>query len=509
MLYQTKPNILSYINKLRNSKMRQMIWPIKSTELAKFLPMAMLMLTILLNQNLVRGLKDSLIITMIRPEVISFIKLWGEIPFGIAFVLIYTKMCNIMTAEQAFRRILCFFLFFFAFFAFVIFPLRFHIHPDPLVIDHYVQLYPNIKWFIIMWGQWSVVIFYIMGELWPVIVFSLLFWQLANKITKVEESARFYPFLSLFGQTNLLLSGLTLKYFTSDFHFLRPIFNYLQDETEISLKSVICVVIFSGIIGLILHIYIDSQIVSHSKSKISKKHLDLGFWDSIKLVLSSRYLGLICLLLVGYGVSINIIEGLWVSKIREMHSSPSEFMSFQGMLMFWTGIFTLFCTITGSNIIRHFGWFWGAVITPVVIMLTGSAFFLSVIFENNLDLITPVNSIMTPIAIIVFIGAIQNIFSKGTKYSLFDATKEMVYIPLDDETKTKGKAAVEIVGAKSGKAISAIISFISFTVFPNAIYQDIAPVLLVFFAIFCVAWIYAVNNLSKHYNLRISHNSQE
>lgn len=38
-------------------------------------------------------------------------------------------------------------------------------------------------------------------------------------------------------------------------------------------------------------------------------------------------------------------------------------------------------------------------------------------------------------------GTVQNILSKATKYAFFDPTKEMAYIPLDQEAKVPRQAS--------------------------------------------------------------------
>ncbi len=61
----------------------------------------------------------------------------------------------------------------------------------------------------------------------------------------------------------------------------------------------------------------------------------------------------------------------------------------------------------------------------------------------------------------VLIGAAQNILSKAAKYSLFDPCKESAFIPLDAESRTKGKAAVEVIGAPLGKSGGSFLQQVS------------------------------------------------
>jgi len=76
----------------------------------------------------------------------------------------------------------------------------------------------------------------------------------------------------------------------------------------------------------------------------------------------------------------------------------------------------------------------------------------------------------------------------------------MAYIPLDDELKTKGKAAVDVIGGRAGKAGGAFVQNMLLIAFATKDVVSIAPLTFGVFAIVGVAWLYAVKVLSVKVN---------
>jgi ATP/ADP translocase len=56
----------------------------------------------------------------------------------------------------------------------------------------------------------------------------------------------------------------------------------------------------------------------------------------------------------------------------------------------------------------------------------------------------------------------EQVFAKGAKFSMFKPAEEMVYIGLDEQSRTKGKAAIDVVGAQTGKSVGSVLQQVSF-----------------------------------------------
>lgn len=491
------------------SKLRMALWPIHGSELKKFLPMSIMMFLVLVNYTLLRNTKDTLLITApsCGVEVIPFLKMWGVMPCAILFFLIYSKLSNILSREALFYTCLIPFLLFFAAFSFIIYPNKEWLHPTLESITSLRESCPNVKWFVSLYGVWSFAIFYVLSELWGVIVVSLLFWQFANEITRTQEAKRFYAFFGLLGNIALITSGALVQWL-GESHQSLPL---EEDPWGLSISYMMIAVVTAGVLILVVYWWLNRYVLTDplyydgvkslgENSPSDKPKLSLA--QSLSYLFSSKYLGFITILVLSYGITSNIIDLTWKNQIKTYLPDSNDYFAFMGRYTFWTGVVTVSFILTTKGIVNRFGWYWGAIITPVILFLTGAFFFAFVLFKESLNDVVAYFGV-TAVYMAVMIGAVQNILSKGAKYSLFDPTKEMAYIPLDQELKVKGKAAVDVIGGRLGKTGGGLIEFILLTI-TGGTQLTIAPYLFAIIAFVSFIWMGAVKSLSKLYNTKIA-----
>ncbi len=471
-------------------------FPIKREELKHFIPLAILMFCILLNQNILRILKDSVIISEVNVEIINFIKLYFVTPIAPIFLIIYSKMVNVLPLQRIYYYLLAFFCTFLFLFAFVIYPNVHYFHFDKSYIVEFSEHNPRLKWYMLIAGNWSYIMFYVLGELWPNIFYVLLFWQCANTITTTNQAKRFYTLVSLFGNSSLILVGLMTMHLASENSILNKYFGDSQHKIILTQALVLIVMIISLVSALVMR-YIGSNLLSNYSSPKDRPKLSLK--ESLIYISKSRYLWLLLVCSASFGLVINLVEVVWKDKAKQLYPDMNSFAHFSATYIFWTGISIAVFTIIGNNIIRMYSWFASAIITPVIILVTGVMFFILVVFDNFSFLFTNAIIFSSPLALCVLIGTIQNVIVKGAKYSIWDTSREMLYIPLDIELKTKGKAAVDVISAKVGKSLGSLIQIIIFTIMPFASYSSISPILMVIFIAFCIIWISTISEISEKY----------
>jgi ATP:ADP antiporter, AAA family len=482
---------------------RAALWPIHAYELKKFLPLAFIMFCLLFNYTILRDTKDTLVVNSAGAGAITFLKLYCVTPAAILFVIIYAKLTNVLKRETVFYAVVTPFLVFFGAFAFLIYPNLHLVHPSAETVQSLLQNYPRMSGFIDLYAYWAFSLFYVLSEIWGSAMIALMFWQFANHIVRMTESKRFYGLFAVVGNLALILSGQVVGFSSG---FIQQFYATKEEAWGVSLYLLMGAVVLFGVISMGLYRWMHTNVLTDKKyfdpeeqmGKTKKKKEKLSLVDSAKLILRSPELGLIATLIMAYGVTINLIEVQWKHQLGLWYAGDKGgYNWFMGQFSTVTGIATiLFGLFLGSNILRRVSWFSAAVITPLMITVGGIVFFGFIFSENIMNFVMH-NLGMTAVAAATFLGAVIVILSKAIKYILFDSTKEMAYIPLDDELKTKGKAAVDVIGGRAGKAGGAFTQSTLLILFATKDVVAIAPQAFVVFAVVCGAWLFAVKVLSR------------
>jgi len=506
------------VNQVKTQKefsgIRGVIWPVHSHEIKKFLPMAIMMVFILFIFTILRDIKDALFINApgSGAECISFVKIYGVTPSAFIFTVILFKLADILNPNKLFTLIVSLFLLYFGCFAFIIYPNRELFHLSLATIESLQQLYPKLHWVIPIIGNWSISLFYIVSDLWGSVVLCFLFWQFANRITKMQQARRFYSLFGMVGNIGLLISG-SMVIFSSKYSKSHSL---IANSFELNLKILMSAVLISGILILFCYYLMNKYFLKDSSHFENDNNLlpsskteTLSIFASIKQLLKNRYVLLIALLVICYNMAINLVEGIWKGQIKIAFPNMNDYSAFMGKFSAMTGVITIIIMLLGVNILRRVSWRSAALIAPLMMLVTSIVFFIVVSQNLTNDPFTPIMG-TTMVMLAVIIGMLQNSFSKGTKYSLFDATKNIAYMPLDKEVKVKGQAAVEVLGGRVGKSggsliqaglltiVSGNVSLLSFT-------YILGPLVVTI----CFIWLASVFMLNKKFMHLVNKKGQD
>ncbi|MEI8366481.1 MAG: Npt1/Npt2 family nucleotide transporter [Parachlamydiaceae bacterium] len=444
------------------NSLRSYFWPIHRREVRKFLPMLAILFLICFNHSVLRNMKDAIVVTASGAEVIPFIKVWVMFPMAILLTILFTKLSNRYSQERVFYIMVGGFLLFFNLFAFVFYPLRDVVHPHALA-DRMELLFPaGFRGLISMVRYWTFTGFYVMSELWASIVLHVLFWGFANEVTRIGEAGRFYSVFGVGSNISTICAGQASIFFT----WLPSVTNFFGkgDQWEQTQMILIAAVTVCGVLAMLIFRWMNSSVLKdpsfdefHHNKRVSKAKGKLSFRESFSYLSNSKYLLCIAVLVVSYNLVINLVEIIWKDQLRLLYPNPAEFNNYMNNLTSIMGVISTVTALFLAKIIARFGWTKTAMITPVIMLVTCAGFFTFLFFRDSLAPIVIALTGTTPLAIAVFFGGAQNCLSKAAKYSVFDTTKEMSYIPLSHECKLKGKAAIDGVGSRFGKSGGSLI----------------------------------------------------
>lgn len=505
-------NIPSQTSQYEFSRIRNFFWPIHRSELKKLVPMFLLFFLISFVYSMLRTMKIALVITAENSgaEIIPFLKIGAALPGALFFTYLFTKLINRFNREQVFYAMLSGFLIYFAIFLFLLYPNHRELQLDSLAnfLQQYIFVREGFNGLIAVIRHLNLTIFYVLAEMWSAVVLSVLFWGFANEVTKVHEAKRFYAIFALGANCSGIFAASFAKFIKSIPY--NPVIPFAADAQWVFYQLIS--ILFLGMVIISLFYWLNRS-VFHLENVASlqipkKNHQKLSLGECFKYLRESRYLAYIVILVVAYNVVFNLADVMWTEKVKQTYVNSVDVNAYMNQVTSVIGIIAvIFSFVVSGNVIRYYGWTISALITPIIWLVTGVGFFAGLLFGDSFFVDIAAGFISNPANVVLFLGSVQISFGRACKYTVFDGTKEIAFIPLSPENQRKGKAIVDGLAAGIGKSGGSLIYIILFMLCGN-IHNTIPYVsIIIFLAV--GFWIYAVFGLGKMVNLSIDREENE
>ena len=469
-------------------------FPITKAELPVFGSLSLLNFFIIIVLTLTRDLKDTLVVTYMGAESIAFLKIYCVLPAACLQVMWYNTLgscsyfCGTNKKDKLWYATGVPFFMFFVIYCTLIHPYADALHVFKNDIDDSSSSSSSI--FIKILNNWTVAAFYVAAELYSSVSVGILFWKLANDIvTDPGQAKRFYPLFSYMSSAGPIVAGQYAVLYASK-----------ASTFQKSLDRIALAIALSGVVICVLHQFLvthyfvatpsSSSTLLTSKNNSNKKKSKITMKDSVTFLACSEYLRHIAALVIGYGVMYNFIEISWKSLVKMQYNDPIDYQRFMGNFSSIVGLFTFVVIFCGSHLLNRCGWRVGAMATPLIMAVVAVPFFFSVMFMD-------IHSSDFALKTSVTVATCLVLLSRSCKYGLFDATTQLSYlkVPLDDESKTRGKAAIDVLGSRIGKSGASLIQQGFVLVFGSIL--DAAPAVFIVYYAVALSWVTSVYKLGN------------
>lgn len=381
--------------------------------------------------HLLKDLKDTVVITGAHAgaEVIPFIKIWAILPCTVGLSYAFSKVYQRWGREKTLYLFVSCLLLAYLTFAFLLYPYSETLHLTTLSEYLTMTLPQGCRGFIAMVGFWHYTLFYLSAEFWSLIILTILFWGFINARTSFKDASGIYPLFTLVGNIAGIVAG------QSSYGICHHMTQFLTWGQMVQI--IVMIVCICGIGIMVINRVLTLKFPVEREEIKSKS---FSFIDNLKSVLQSLPLLCVAILVIGFGLTSNLVEVLWKDALRHLHPLPQDYNAYINYLSSLIGTLSVIMAFFSQFLFKRFSWVTMALATPIALLVTISIFFVAQVSTNS------------SLEIVVALGSIYYVTALVAKYTLFDTTKEMAYIAISPDDSMKAKSIIDSIGSRLGKS---------------------------------------------------------
>ncbi|MCB1136342.1 MAG: hypothetical protein KDK78_08750, partial [Chlamydiia bacterium] len=378
--------------------------------------------------------RDTLVVTHpdVGAQLIPFLKTWALIPCSILFIRALLALRARCTFRSTYTWITLAFLAFFTLYVLVL---------GKLPPTAELPLPDILRGPGLMIQYWTISLFYVVSDLWTIIMLSMLFWTYVGELLSLDQAKRFFPYYSLDPCGILIGPVVTVALYLANGSW--------EGQLEL-LLGLVCA------LGL-LQIQLFRKLCQHSDQEpaLSKKKKGMAWTDMIDMA-RNPFLGSLALTVFLFEFTDNLFDVLWKGTLGSYVESSQQFSTYLANTTSAAGILcTGVALVFSKKILERYSWFQAAVTIPLLLALLTAAFS-AAYFSPKLAAQVGALWGQSALGVAVFIGAVHSCLMAVAKQTLFDNTRDLAFQVCRTDERAAARGFADAFATRLGKSTSSL-----------------------------------------------------